>query len=74
MSEFTSEDDVKTFEGWLKYQGYDSAALAPEDLAPEDLAPEDLARWRELFDEQCNLVSCPIPRSSDTNKNGASRA
>ena len=41
MSHFISEDDLKTFEGWLKYQGYD----------PTMLAPDDLAKWRDLYDE-----------------------
>jgi len=42
---FTSEDDLKTFEGWLKYQGFDPATLAPEDLAS----------WRAAFDETREL-------------------
>jgi hypothetical protein len=37
---FISEDDLKSFGGWLKYQGYD----------PETLAPDDLKKWRDLFD------------------------
>jgi hypothetical protein len=41
MGHFISEDDLKTFEGWLKYQGYDSSMLASDDLA----------KWRELFNE-----------------------
>jgi hypothetical protein len=41
MSHFISEDDLKTFEGWLKYQGYDPAMLEPDDLA----------KWRRIFDE-----------------------
>jgi hypothetical protein len=41
MSHFTSEDDLKTFEGWLKYQGYD----------PTTLAPDDLAQWRDHYNE-----------------------
>jgi len=41
MSHFISEDDLKNFEGWLRYQGYDSAMLEPDDLA----------KLRELFDE-----------------------
>jgi hypothetical protein len=41
MSYFISEDDLKTFEGWLNYQGYD----------PTMLAPDDLAKWREVYDE-----------------------
>ena len=39
MSRFISEDDLKNFEGWLAYQGYD----------PEMLDSDDLAKWRELF-------------------------
>jgi hypothetical protein len=38
---FTSEDDLETFEGWLRYQGFDAATLAPGDLA----------EWRDLFDK-----------------------
>jgi hypothetical protein len=41
MSYFISEDDLKTFEGRLNYQGYD----------PTMLAPDDLAKWREVYDE-----------------------
>jgi hypothetical protein len=40
MTRFISEDDIKTFDGWLKYQGYD----------PTMLAADDLAKWREVFD------------------------
>ena len=31
VKEFISEDDLQTFEGWLKYHG-DAALTAPEDL------------------------------------------
>jgi hypothetical protein len=41
MSEFISEDDLKTFEGWLGYQGID-LKTAP---------PDELAQWRAIFDE-----------------------
>ena len=41
MSRFISEDDLKNFEGWLAYQGYD----------PEMLDLDDLAKWRELFEQ-----------------------
>ena len=41
MSRFISEDDLKNFEGWLAYQGYD----------PEMLDSDDLAKWRELFEQ-----------------------
>jgi hypothetical protein len=33
VQEFISEDDLKTFDGWLRYQGFDAATLAPDDLA-----------------------------------------
>jgi hypothetical protein len=41
LQDFISEDDLKTLEGWLKYQGIDSATAAPEELAT----------WRDLFKE-----------------------
>jgi ribosomal protein L30 len=39
--EFISEDDLGTFEGWLKYQAVDAATTTPDELA----------MWRDLFDE-----------------------
>ena len=39
MREFISEDDLDTFEGWLRCQAID-AATAP---------PEVLAMWRSIF-------------------------
>jgi hypothetical protein len=42
VQEFISEDDLDTFEGWLKYQGFFGAATA---------TPEELAMWREVFDK-----------------------
>jgi hypothetical protein len=39
MTEFTSEDDLETFEGWLKYHGFDAALLAPDELA----------EWRDVY-------------------------
>jgi hypothetical protein len=41
MDDFISEDDLLTFEGWAKYQGFDPAALTPEELK----------MWRGFFDE-----------------------
>ena len=41
MSEFISEDDLKTFEGWLRYQGVDAATATPDELVT----------WRRLFGE-----------------------
>jgi hypothetical protein len=39
--EFISEDDLKTFEGWLRYQAVDAATLTPDELA----------MWRGYFNE-----------------------
>jgi hypothetical protein len=36
-----TDDDLATFDGWLRYQGFDAATLAPEELE----------NWRSLFDE-----------------------
>ncbi len=41
MSEFISEDDLKSFEGWFKYQGFDPATATPDQLA----------QWRAIFDD-----------------------
>ena len=41
MPDFTSEDDLDTFEGWLKYQAVDAAKATPDELA----------MWRGLFDD-----------------------
>jgi hypothetical protein len=41
MQEFISEDDLETFEGWVRYQGFDAATLAPDELAD----------WRDVFDK-----------------------
>jgi hypothetical protein len=41
MREFTSEADLKTFEGWMRYQAIDPAVLAPSELAT----------WQSLFHE-----------------------
>jgi hypothetical protein len=41
LREFISEDDLRTFEEWLKYQGIDSTTALPDELA----------KWQKLFDE-----------------------
>jgi hypothetical protein len=41
MSDFISEDDLNTFEGWLNYQAVDPATLTPDELN----------QWRESFEE-----------------------
>ena len=32
MDDFISEDDLLSFEGWAKYQGFDPAAVTPGEL------------------------------------------
>ena len=41
MQDFISEDDLQTFEGWLRYQAVDASTTAPGELA----------MWRRLFEE-----------------------
>ena len=41
MNEFISEDDLKSFDGWLRYQAIDATAITPEELAT----------WRRIFEE-----------------------
>jgi len=41
MDDFISEDDLHTFDGYLRYQAIDANTLTPEDLKT----------WREIFDE-----------------------
>src|SRR5437870_12155797 len=41
MQEFISEDDLSTFEEWLKSQAIDAATATPEELE----------NWRSIFDE-----------------------
>ncbi len=38
MPDFTSEEDIGTFEGWLKYQVGDAI-----------LAPDQLEMWRSVY-------------------------
>jgi hypothetical protein len=45
MDDFISEDDLLTFEGFLKYQAVDPAMLTPDELA----------MWRDFFDEAVGL-------------------
>jgi hypothetical protein len=40
VQEFISEDDLQTFEGWMKFQGVDAPT-----------APEALEMWKGAFDE-----------------------
>jgi len=44
MSDFISEDDLLTFEGWLRYQA-----------VPATTPPEEQKLWREMYDEMTRL-------------------
>jgi hypothetical protein len=49
-SNFISEDDLDTFEGWLRYQAFD----------PTTATPEELAAFRQLFEEaQAKTAATP---------------
>ena len=41
IGEFISEDEVNTFEGWLRYQGVDASTVTPGELTV----------WRGHFEE-----------------------
>jgi hypothetical protein len=41
MTDFISEDEIETFEGWLKYQAVDASTLEPDQLE----------MWRSMHDE-----------------------
>jgi hypothetical protein len=45
MAEFIDEDDLKTFDGWLRYQAID----------PITLPPEQLENWRRVYEEAKGL-------------------
>lgn len=50
MDEFISEDDLQTFEGWLKYQAVDVATTSPEDLN----------KWARYYEEaRERSAACP---------------
>jgi hypothetical protein len=50
VREFISEDDLNTFEGWLRYQAVDAATTPPEELE----------EWRRLFeDARERSTACP---------------
>ena len=41
MDKFISEDDLKSFDGWLRYQAVDATAITPGELAT----------WRRIFED-----------------------
>ena len=46
--EFISEDATRTFEGWLKYQGFDASSLTEDELASWREEFEDAVKRREM--------------------------
>jgi hypothetical protein len=48
VQRFISEDDLKTFDGWLRYQGIDAATT-----------PAELETWRGIFDEAAKTSHRP---------------
>jgi len=49
VDEFISEADLKSFDGWFRYQAIDATAITSEELAT----------WRRIFEEarQCSAVN-----------------
>jgi hypothetical protein len=47
MDDFISEDNLRTFEGWAKYQGFDPATLPPDELKTWQGLFDDITRRRE---------------------------
>jgi len=61
VPEFISEDDLKTFEGWLRYQAGDMVAIPPDQLAMLRVA-FDKGRERSLATPKVGLMKLqPIP-------------
>lgn len=61
MDEFISEDDLKTFGGWLRYQAVNKALLAKDELATWQVMFED-ARQRSVANPQVGLMKLtPVP-------------
>jgi len=61
MREFISEDDLHTFEGWLKYQAVDAATAAPEERSMLRSAFEE-ARERSARMPKVGLMKlAPVP-------------
>ena len=45
-TDFISEDDLNTFEGWLNYQGYDLMTLSPDELTSLRLLCDEAQQQR----------------------------
>src|SRR5437879_6440320 len=61
MQEFISEESLKTFEGWLKYQAIDPTILTPEQLATWRQAFEDAQRRRAASPKVGLMKLQPVP-------------
>lgn len=61
MQEFISEDSLKTFDGWMKYQAVDPAMLTPEQLATWRQAFEDVQRRRAARPKVGLMKLQPVP-------------
>jgi hypothetical protein len=51
METFISEDDLKIFEGWLKYQCLEASTMSPEELRS----------WRSDYDERRAVTASFLP-------------
>lgn len=61
VDEFISEDDLKTFDGWLRYQGIDLSTTLPEELANCQRSFAD-ARRRSAANPKVGLMKLqPFP-------------
>lgn len=61
MDEFISEDELKTFDGWLRYQAVDASTLAEKELAEWRSAFED-AKRRSAAAPKVGLMKLqPVP-------------
>src|SRR5215471_13827754 len=69
-----SEDDLSTFEGWLRYQGFDAATLAPDELAdwcdicrrtPASGGARTMLRCVRQQPARGRLFDAPLPSAHD---------
>jgi hypothetical protein len=59
MGDFISEDDLRTFEGWLsKYQGYNPAALTPDELTMWRETSADYLVTKQTSPENILKIPC----------------
>jgi hypothetical protein len=58
VDEFISEDDLKMFDGWLRYQAVNKELLAKDELATWQAMFED-ARQRSVANPQVGLMKLP---------------